>query len=413
MLKSPTFAKRPAAVAPAAAVPAGGGFNPLANPALSAAAAAALFLAAGAALISVIGDPHAGAPKVKVSLDAPRRPGGGASALRPSLSPGGQPVGPATGDLPLSADDALPGADPLGAQIGGAQIGGDAGGQAVITLPQGASLGGGSGAAAPVKTSGASPLPPAPIAGVSAPGPGGALPVIGKDGKTPFQAYARPFQSNGRPKIALVVGGLGLNAAATRAAIDRLPAEVTLSFVPYADGLQGWIDQARAAGHEVLLEIPMEPLDYPSNDPGPSTLMANAPRDAIIKRLDWLLGRASGYFGVTNYLGGRFVTVDSAMTSFASALKGRGLGFIDDGSAARRAMIGLPRASADTVVDEQLSQDQIDRQLAGLEAAAGKSGQAMGFGFAYPVTINEAARWTAALAAHGYQLAPASALARK
>ena len=408
MLKASTFAKRPA-VAPAAAATAGGGFNPLANPALSAAAAAALFLAAGAALISVIGDPHAGAPRIKMSLDAPKRAGGGANVLRPSLSPGGQPVGPATGDLPLSSDPAALGADPLAAQVGGVV---DTGGQAVITLPQGASLGGGSGAATASKT-GASPLPPAPIAGVSAPGPGGAMPVIAKDGKTPFQAYARPFQSNGRPKIALVVGGLGLNTAATHAAIDRLPAEVTLSFVPYADGLQGWIDQARAAGHEVLLEIPMEPLDYPNNDPGPSTLMANAPKDAIVKRLEWLLARASGYFGVTNYLGGRFVTVDSAMTSFASALKARGLGFIDDGSAARRAMIGLPRASADTVVDEQLSQDQIDHQLAALEAAATKSGQAMGFGFAYPVTINEAARWSSALAAHGYQLAPASALARK
>jgi polysaccharide deacetylase 2 family uncharacterized protein YibQ len=410
MLKAPTFAKRPSAV-PEAAAPAGGVMGVLANPAVGAAGAALVFLAAGATLISVTGDPNAGAPQVRVSLEAPNRgAAGGGSALRPTLSPDGQPVGPATGDMPLGPDAAAPGSDPLGAQIGGGAD--DNGGQAVITLPQGASLGGGQGAAAP-RSSAASPLAPAPIAGVSAPGPGGLLPVIGKDGKTPFQAYARPFQSNGRPKIALVVGGLGLNAAATRAAIDRLPAEVTLSFVPYADGLQTWIDQARAAGHEVLLEIPMEPLDYPNNDPGPSTLMANAPREAMVKRLEWLLARASGYFGVTNYLGGRFVTVDSALNNFAAALKGRGLGFIDDGSAARRAMIGLPRASADTVVDEQLSQEQIDRQLMALEATAGKGGQAMGFGFAYPVTINEAARWSAGLAAHGYQLAPASALAHR
>ena len=82
------------------------------------------------------------------------------------------------------------------------------------------------------------------------------VPVIGKDGGTPAQAYARPFHDDGKPRVALVIGGLGLNSAATKSAIERLPPEVTLSFVPYADNLQGWIDLARANGHEVLLHRP-------------------------------------------------------------------------------------------------------------------------------------------------------------
>jgi polysaccharide deacetylase 2 family uncharacterized protein YibQ len=409
MLKANTFAKRPAVAGPTAG-PGGGGsggvLNPLTHPALAAACAGALFLAAGAVLISVIGDPHAGAPVVKMSLEPAKPPATGALALRPALEPNGTPP-IAAANTPFGQDAFPPGAqDPLAASVGGTPTDG----QAVITLPQGASLGGGSLAPARLSTS---PLPAAPISDVSQATPLGPLPVIGKDGKTPFQAYARPFHDNGRPKIALVVGGLGLNAAATHAAIERLPPEVTLSFVPYADGLQGWIDLARASGHEVLLEIPMEPLDYPNNDPGPSTLMVKAPREETIKRLEWLLSRASGYLGVTNYLGGRFVTVDSAMTLFTNALKARGLAFIDDGSAGHRGMTGLPRASADAVVDEQLSQDQIDRQLLALETTAQRSGQALGAGFAYPVTINEVARWSQALAAHGFQLAPASALAHK
>jgi len=414
MLKAPTFAKRPAAAAGNAPppAPAGGSAGPFAHPAVAAAGAAALFVAAGVVLISVVGDPHAGAPRVTMSLDGPKPAKSGAAALRPAIGPDGQPLAPTLGSLPPGQDVAMPGAtDPLSAQIAaGAAADQPVGGQAVITLPQGASLGGG--APAPARPT-VQPLQPAPIAGVSTMGPSGPLPIIGKDGKTPFQAYARPFHDNGRPKVALIVGGLGLNAAATRAAIERLPPDVTLSFVPYAEGLQGWIDLARADGHEVLLEIPMEPLDYPNNDPGPSTLMANAPKEETVKRLEWLLSRGAGYFGVTNYLGGRFVTVDSAMTSFTAALKARGLGFIDDGSAAHRGMTGLPRASADAVVDEQLSQDQIDRQLLALEATASKTGQALGAGFAYPVTINEVVRWAQTLAGHGYQLAPASALARK
>jgi len=418
MLKAPTFARRPAA-AMAGPAPASAAGLPalLANPAITVGGAAVLFLVAGAILISVIGDPHAGAPKVKISLEPAHKAAALPSALRARLGPDGQPLNPIL-NAAAAAQDAtgLPASDPLGAQIAGAAVSGDAGGQAVITLPQGATLGGASHQPAPSALparAAASPLAPAPIAGLSAPGPGGPLPMIGKDGRTPFQGYARPFHDNGKPKVALVVGGLGLNAAATRTAIERLPAEVTLSFVPYADGLQGWIDLARANGHEVLLEIPMEPLDYPNNDPGPSTLMASAPKEETVKRLDWLLSRASGYFGVTNYLGGRFVTVDAAMTVFATALKARGLGFLDDGSAAHKGMVGLPRASADAIVDEQLASDSIDRQLLALETSALQHGQALGAGFAYPVTITEVGHWAQGLAGRGYQLAPASAIARK
>ncbi len=256
------------------------------------------------------------------------------------------------------------------------------------------------------------PLPAAPIAGFFAPGPGGPLPIIAADGRTPFQAYARPFRSNGRPKVALVIGGLGLNARATQQAIETLPGPVTLSFVPYAEGLQGWIDLARQHGHEVLLETPMEPDNYPDNDPGPYTLMARGSGPETAKKLEWVLSRASGYVGLTNYLGSRFLSEPAAYAAFAAAARARGLGFIDDGSAAGRAG-GLPRASAAYVVDDQLTAKAVDRQFLALEAAALQKGQALGAGFAYPVTLEKAAEWAASVEARGYQLAPASALAVK
>ncbi|HZC15297.1 MAG TPA: divergent polysaccharide deacetylase family protein, partial [Caulobacteraceae bacterium] len=241
------------------------------------------------------------------------------------------------------------------------------------------------------------------------PVPGGVLPIMGPDGGTPAQAYARPFVANGKPRIALVIGGLGLNAKSTRQAIEQLPPEVTLSFVPYADGLQAWIDLARANGHEVLLEAPMEPADYPNNDPGPLTLLTTAKPAETVQRLDGLLSRATGYFGVTNYLGSRFLTSDSAMAIFSGDLRRRGLAFIDDGSAAKRGG-GIPRASADLVVDGRLAGDAIDKRLAALEADALRRGYALGSGFAYPTTLDEVGRWAAGLAARGYQLAPASAV---
>ncbi|MBV9510111.1 MAG: divergent polysaccharide deacetylase family protein [Caulobacteraceae bacterium] len=362
----------------------------LKNPVVSVGGAACLFLLAAAAMILVAGDPRAGAPHVVFPLSppgAPPPPPGWREALAPD-----RPDAPAS----QSALTLLPGAE--GAPIQG---------QAVISFP------GVGGAPAAADHSGQA-LPPAPIAGLSAPGPGGGqLPVIGPDGQTPAEAYARPFQSNGKPKIALVIGGLGLNAKATRQAIEQLPPEVTLSFVPYAEGLQGWIDLARANGHEVLLETPMEPKDYPDNDPGPYTLMAGDPPQATIGRLEWLLSRATGYFGLTNYLGSKFVATNKAMAAFMLGVRKHGLAFIDDGSAVSDSGDGAPRASADRVIDDQLAGDAIDQQLLGLEASALQNGQALGSGFAYPITLDEVNRWAQALPQRGYQLAPASALMMK
>jgi polysaccharide deacetylase 2 family uncharacterized protein YibQ len=401
------FAKKPA-LEPAAAAPARRPAAVLAgavaNPWIGAGGAGLLFLLSAAALVLVLADPHAGAPHVRIPLQAlsGHAPEGG---LRPSLDGF---AGATLDTLAPGQDIPMAGLPETATRIEPAH-GAPAGtpGEVVITLPQGGSLGG---ASAPPPRA-ASPLPTAPIAGLSQPGPGGPLPVIGPGGKTPFQAYARPFVSNGRPRIAIVVGGLGLNPASTRAAIDRLPAEVTLSFVPYADGLQGFIDLARAQGHEVMLEIPMEPTDYPDNDPGPSTLMAAARPEETTKRLEWLLARATGYFAVTNYLGGKFLGSSGGMGAFLASMKARGLGFLDDGQA-RRIGGGVPRASADAVIDDQLSASAIDRQLLGLEAAALQKGASLGAGFAYPVTVEAIARWANALPGRGYQLAPASAVAK-
>lgn len=397
------FARKPVSASAAPAPAASPDWLSLAtNPYVGAGAAAAVMVIAAGVLIGVAGDPHAGAPSVRVALAAPSKADLG--ALRPSL-----PAPIALDALQAGQEVAVP---------DGAL------GQAQITLPQGASVSTptstlASGSATPgLATADAPPrpqsppLPIAPLAGLTAPGPGGLLPIIARDGRTPAQAYARPFHDNGKPKIAIVVGGLGLNAAATKAAIERLPPDVTLSFVPYADDLQGWIDQARANGHEVLLEVPMEPVDYPANDPGPYTLMASGAPAETTKRLDWLLSRASGYFGVSNYLGGRFLASDTALNSFAASLRGRGLAFLDDGSAAHRAT-GLPRASADAVIDQQLSSTSIDQALLGLEAKALQHGSALGSGFSYPVTVEQVIHWSQGLATRGYQLAPASAITRR
>jgi polysaccharide deacetylase 2 family uncharacterized protein YibQ len=264
----------------------------------------------------------------------------------------------------------------------------------------------------------APPLPRAPLAGLTETGPNGPLPIVARDGRRPSQAYARPFSAGQRtqPKIAVIIGGLGFNARATTQAIEELPPEITLSFVPYATDLQSWINRARQHGHEVLLELPMEPFDPNADDTGPQTLLSTASTQQNIQRLEQLLSRGAGYFGVTNYQGARFATSAPASGPIVQALQRRGLVFISSGIGQRTALsveaqrAGLPMTAADRIIDARREAEAIDEQLLNLEALALQNGGALGAGFAYPVTMLQVAHWARDINSRGYLLAPASAV---
>ena len=257
--------------------------------------------------------------------------------------------------------------------------------------------------------------PPAPLPGLYENGPGGPLPVISASGERPDQAYARDFDgAENVPTVSVIVGGLGLSQSLTERAIEVLPAEVTLSFAPYSDNLQDWINRARADGHEVLLELPMEPFDYPNNDPGPHTLLVDASTQENTRRLVWLLSRAAGYTGVVNYLGARLGAAQGPMTEVFTELEARGLSIFHDGAGRRAVLEQAGRQArarmtlADRVVDSDPTPRAIDGRLLELEALALQNGSALGSGFAYPATVDTIASWAEGLDGRGYQLAPAS-----
>jgi len=266
------------------------------------------------------------------------------------------------------------------------------------------------------KFSGLGSLTPAPDPALIKAGKNGPLPIVAADGRTPLQVYARPYKSTGRPRIAIVVGSLGLSQATTLAAIQQLPGGVTLAFAPYGRNLQDYVNQARAAGHEVMLQVPMEPMDYPTNDPGPHTLLTSLTIHRNLQRLDWLLGRFTGYVGVVNFMGGRFTAADTHLSPVLEAMRDRGLMFLDARASSTSVakdvagQIGLYVAANDRVLDAIASRSAIDARLLELERLANASGGAVGIGFPYPVTIERLAQWTRAMGDRGFDLVPISAL---
>lgn len=248
----------------------------------------------------------------------------------------------------------------------------------------------------------------------------GLLPVIGKDGRQPWRVYSRPFNAlEKRPRVAVVLSGIGVSYNATESAMRDLPPEVTFAFAPYAKKVKEWIKTARGAGHEVLLSVPMEPADYPRSDPGPNGLLLKLAKEENLQRLQWMMSRITGYVGVASHQGGRFTGNLKAMRPIMADLKRRGLMFVDSRTnsnsvtPAVAAKIAAPYALNDRMVDVVASRAAIDFRLSEIELVLRSKGRAVAMGRAYPVTIRRLKRWIDQLPEKGFVLAPISALAVK
>jgi len=247
----------------------------------------------------------------------------------------------------------------------------------------------------------------------------GLLPKVGPDGATPAQIYARPLgpapATKPAGRIALLVGGLGISQNGTAEAIAKLPGQVSLGFAPYGTELERSVQRARSGGHEVFLQVPMEPFDYPDNDPGPQTLLAGPKAAENIDRLHWLLGRFTGYVGIVNFLGGRLTADEAALSPILREIAGRGLMVVDDGSSARSLLAPsavkaqIPTLKVDRVIDGVTRADAIDQELQKLEALARERGVAVGAATALPVSVERIVRWAATLEAKGIAIVPVSA----
>jgi uncharacterized protein len=348
----------------------------------------------GAALLTRSGDPSSGEPYALAHIDPPPPPQ--TAALSPPQSTGVTQIsGPMTGAQ-------------IEAQSGVKVVrngGGRTPGALIIEVPDVVGV----------------HLTPAPDERLVEKSRHGLLPRIGADGAKPADVYARPpliaANLKNAPRIALLVGGLGLSEGGTEAAIQQLPGVVSLGFAPYGADVVRFAAEAREAGHEILLQAPMESFDYPNDNPGPHALLTSASEAQALDDLHWLMSRFPGYIGVENFLGAKFTADERALAPALREIAARGLLYIDDGSSprsvARRLAAGLnlPAATADVVIDAVETPQAIDEALTRLEGLARANGSAIGTASALPVSVEHIARWARNLEARGVALNPISAVA--
>ena len=385
----------------------------------AAAAVLSLFVVIVAGWAMVADDPFGGEPMAVASANLTAADAGKRPDAAGSRANGQAATGAATNDRPNRYDgpsaEAAPGtAAPAGSTI--TIIDGTSGKRRDVVIPSPA-MDSKSGSGGDQRARDGPPP--------NTPPPPGGLPsrAVAAAPTRPSELSARPPKAipgkPDAPRIAIVVGGLGVGSAATSDALGKLPGPVTLAFTPYGGGLDQFAARARNEGHELLLQVPMEPFDYPDNDPGPQTLLTSLDAAQNSNRLQWLLGRFQGYVGVANFMGARFTASENSLAPILREIGKRGLIYLDDGSSQRSVASqiaganNLAFAKADLVIDAVPTPGDVDRALARLESMARERGFAVGVASALPVSIERIAKWAKAAESHGLLLVPITAVANK
>jgi uncharacterized protein len=270
-------------------------------------------------------------------------------------------------------------------------------------------------------------LPGAPLAPIE---PGllrdsayGPIPRLSADRKrAPWKVYAAPFEApDAKPRLSVVVTGLGLARDVTERAIAILPPQISLSFSPYAAETPNAVIAARQRGHEALLDLALEPENYPRIDPGPATLIGAYSGADNVARLDWVLARAQGTIGVVAQYGPSFGASAMAMAPIAQALRERGLMYVDNQASAYPAMLRLARdfavpwAFANAALAPGTSDEAtaLVATLHALEKASTVQRSMLALVPVSPVAIQTIAAWAKTVEPRGFALAPVSAIASR
>jgi polysaccharide deacetylase 2 family uncharacterized protein YibQ len=227
-----------------------------------------------------------------------------------------------------------------------------------------------------------------------------------------FATAAPP--TDGRPMIAIVLDDVGVARRHAENAMTLDPS-VTLAFMTYAPDVAAQVAAARARGHEIMMHVPMEPMTR-SEDPGPNALVTGLKTAELARRIDWNLARFDGYVGVNNHMGSRFTSDRAGMEQVMAALRRRGLLFIDSRTTAQTVAAdearrqGVPAASRDVFLDNEVDARGIEAQLAETERKARAQGAAIAIGHPHPETVAALRRWIPQARARGFVLVPVTAV---
>lgn len=210
--------------------------------------------------------------------------------------------------------------------------------------------------------------------------------------------------------IAIIIDDVGVDLRRSRRA-EQLPAAVTLAYLPYSHKLKEQTARARAAGHELMVHLPMQP-EKAGIDPGPDYLGTDLPPEEVARRVDKNLNAFDGYAAVNNHMGSQFTQDSARLMILMTALRARGAMFVDSRTAPQSIAekmareFGIAASHRDIFIDHVEDRLHVDAQLEKIEQTARKYGSAIAIGHPKDVTLEALEKWIPTLKARGFRLVP-------
>jgi polysaccharide deacetylase 2 family uncharacterized protein YibQ len=208
---------------------------------------------------------------------------------------------------------------------------------------------------------------------------------------------APPVEDN-LPKIAVLIANVGLSAT-TIPAIVALPAKVTVGLSPYAPDLESLAKKLLDAKHELMMSMPLEPVNYPEDDAGPYALLTNLDSVDNLERLKYLINKVANIVGVFSMEDEKFTNNNAAITPVIQALKERNLIYAYAGAKNNVAISQTATQEnfnlivVDFTIDQNITDEYISAQLANAIDKAKKNGFATIVCRPYPISVNALTKW--------------------
>lgn len=229
-----------------------------------------------------------------------------------------------------------------------------------------------------------------------------------------WQRYAVPVTvPEGAPRVVIIIDDMGMDRVQTRAAMD-LPAPITFAFLPYAGDLAVQTAMARERGHELIVHVPMEPMNATLNA-GPQVLRPSMEAEEFMRVLEGGLSAFDGYVGINNHMGSRMTQDREGMRRVMEVLREKGLLYVDSKTISTSVAedeaqkAGIPHAGRDVFLDHDESYEAVSAALAQAERKALQDGLAIAIGHPKKETLRALREWLPGLQEKGIHLIPVSA----
>ena len=194
-----------------------------------------------------------------------------------------------------------------------------------------------------------------------------------------------------RPLVAIIIDDLGYDKKIA-IKFSKLNAVLTFSILPHSPFQKTIAHLSREKGFDIMLHLPMEPVEYPDVNPGPGTLLTSMTPDQLTRQLEDDLDAVPFIKGVNNHMGSKMTAASSQMYQIFTILKKRGLYFDDSRTTVETLckpsarLFQIPFAQRDVFLDHVATAEFIRKQLNELVRIAQHNGYAVGIGHPHSLT---------------------------